>query len=87
MNLASEILVIILSVFLAVFLIVGIILAVYLIKLTKQIRNVTQSAEKTANSIESIVSRVAKVTSPLFLAEIFNKILNYFKKDKEKEEK
>jgi len=87
MNLAAEILVIILSVFLAVFLIVGIILFVYLIKLTRQIRNVAESAEKTVGDIESIVSRVAKVTSPLFLAEIVNKVINLFKKDKEKGEK
>ena len=87
MNLAAEILVIILSIFLAIFLIVGIVLFVYLIKLTKQIRSVAQSAEKAAGDIESIVSRVAKVTSPMFLAEIVNKIINLFKKDKEKEEK
>lgn len=83
MNLAAEILVIILSIFLAIFLILGIVLIAYLIKLTRQIRDITTSAEKTVGEIETIVTRIGKVTSPIFLAEIIGKLLSFFKKDKE----
>jgi len=85
MNLAAEILVVILSIFLAIFLILGIILLAYLIKLTRQIKKISLSAEKTVGDIESIVSRVVQVTSPMFLAEIVSKLLKIFKKsNKEK---
>jgi uncharacterized protein YoxC len=56
MNTASEILVIILSVFLALFLILGIVLTIYLIKITRQIKHITQTAEKTVDGIENVVS-------------------------------
>ena len=85
MNLAAEILVVILSIFLAIFLILGIILLAYLIKLTRQIKKISLSAEKTVGDIESIVSRIVQVTSPMFLAEIVSKLLKIFKKsNKEK---
>jgi len=82
MNLAAEILVVILSIFLAIFLILGIILLAYLIKLTRQIKKISLSAEKTVGDIESIVSRIVQVTSPMFLAEIVSKLLKFFKKSK-----
>ena len=82
MNLAAEILVVILSIFLAIFLILGIILLAYLIKLTRQIKKISLSAEKTVGDIESIVSRIVHVTSPMFLAEIVSKLLKFFKKSK-----
>lgn len=78
MSPASEILVIILSVFLAVFLVLGIILSIYLIKLTREIRVITQSASRTVGHIESAVSGVAKLTSPLFLAEIIGRYIKKF---------
>ncbi len=80
MNTASEILVIILSIFLAVFLVVGIILGIYLIKLSRDIRAVTKSAERTVGHIESAVSGVAKLTSPLFIAEIIGRYVKKFTK-------
>ncbi|MDK2899411.1 MAG: hypothetical protein PWQ10_598 [Patescibacteria group bacterium] len=82
MNSAAEVLVIFLSVFLAIFLMLGIILTGYLIGLTKQIREITKSAGRTANSLESIISGIAKVVSPMFAAEMFNKFINSFKKNK-----
>ncbi|TAL15223.1 hypothetical protein EPN95_00410 [Patescibacteria group bacterium] len=85
MNTASEILVIILSVFLAVFLLLGIILSIYLIKLTRDIRAVTKSAERTVNHIESAVSGVAKITSPLFVAEIIGRYIKKFTKKRKGE--
>lgn len=80
MSPASEILVIILSVFLAIFLLLGIILSIYLIKLTRDIREVTKSATRTVNNIESAVSGVAKLTSPLFVAELVGRYIKKFKK-------
>jgi uncharacterized protein YoxC len=85
MNTPAEILVIILSVFLAIFLVVGIILSIYLIKLTRDIRAVTKSAGRTVSHIESAVSGVAKLTSPLFLAEIIGRYIKKFTKKKKGE--
>jgi len=82
MNSSAEILVIILSIFLAIFLIVGIILTIYLINLTRQIRKVTKSAERTVGNLESAVSGFTKVVSPIFVAEMINKFIKKIKKDK-----
>ncbi len=80
MNPAAEILVIILSIFLAIFLLLGIILSIYLIKLSKEIREITRSASRTVGHIESAVSGVARLTSPIFLAEIIGRYIKKFTK-------
>ncbi len=85
MNFAAEILVVILSVFLAIFLILAIILSAYLISLTRQIRRITSSAERTVDNIENVVADVSKVTTPMFIAELISKIINKFKKDKKED--
>jgi uncharacterized protein YoxC len=85
MSSAAEILVIILSITLAVFLILGIVLTIYLIKLTRDIRAITQSAERTVNNIESAVSGVARLTSPLFFAEMIARYIKKFTKSKKGE--
>lgn len=82
MNSAAEILVIILSIFLAFFLILGIILTIYLISLTRQIRKVTRSAERTVDNLESVVTGFARVLSPMFMAEMINRFIKSFKKKK-----
>jgi uncharacterized protein YoxC len=82
MNSASEILVIILSIFLAIFLILGIILTIYLIRLSHDIREVTKSAGRTVNAIESTISNVTKFASPLFVAELIGRYVKKFKKGK-----
>lgn len=76
----AQILVIILSVFLAIFLLLGIILAVMLIKLTKEIKQVTDSAKRTAGGIESIVSGVSRFTSPGFVLGLITKRIKKRKK-------
>jgi len=83
MNIAAEILVIILSVTLTVFLVFAIILTVYLINLTRQIRKVTDSAERTVGNIESAVSQAVRTSLPVLITEMFTKFLKKFKKDKE----
>ena len=82
MNSASEILVIILSIFLALFLVLGIALIIYLIKLTREIRDITKTAEHTITSVDSVVSNIAKFASPIFMAEMLSKLAKKFKKEK-----
>ena len=82
MNVAAEILVVILSVFLAVFLILGIILTIYLINLTRQIRKVTNAAERTVGGLESVISKISKSISPIIVAETIAKYVKKFKKEK-----
>lgn len=82
MNTTAFILVIILSVFLALFLILGIVLTVYLIKITRQIKHITQTAEKTVDGIESAVSNLSKFTSPFIVADTLRKYIKKFTKGK-----
>jgi 1,4-dihydroxy-2-naphthoate octaprenyltransferase len=86
MSPAAEILVIILSVVLTIFLIVGMVLIVYLIVLTRQIRKVTKSAERTVEDFGSVVSKVSKVVQPIFVAETINSFMKKFKKKKKGED-
>lgn len=61
---AAQILVIILSIFLAVFLLLGIILTIMLIRVTKQIKDITESAQRTVTGFERMVDGAAKIISP-----------------------
>lgn len=70
MNSAAEILVLVLAIALAVLLTLSIVLAVYLINLTRQIRRVTDSVERTIYNIESAASGASKIISPLFVADL-----------------
>jgi uncharacterized protein YoxC len=78
MDSAAEVLVIILAVVLSVFLIVGIILVIYLIRLSAEIRRIAKSAQHMVGSVESAVSGVTRLTSPLFFAEIISKSIKKF---------
>lgn len=75
----AQILVIILSTFLAIFLILAIILTILLIKVTRQIKVVTATATRTANSIEKTIAGFTVATSP---ALIFRTVMKYIKKHK-----
>ena len=57
----AQILVIILSLLLAIFLLMAIFLVGMLIKVTRQIKRVTESAERTAGRIEHVVARFGSV--------------------------
>jgi uncharacterized protein YoxC len=72
----AQILVIILSVFLAIFLLLAIILVTMLIKVTHQIKNVTDSAKRTADHIEDAVAGVGKLTSPIFFMGLVKKMMH-----------
>ena len=78
---ALEILVIILSTFLAIFLLLGIILAVLLVRVTRQIKRVTSSAERTVNGIEGMVANASKFSSPALLVKM---AVNQFNKRRKK---
>ena len=65
---AMQILVIILASFLAVFLLLAVILVVLLIKVTRQIKQVTTSAQTTVDHINNFTANAAKVTSPALIA-------------------
>lgn len=84
MGSAAEILVIILSVFLAIFLLLGITLIIYLIKVTREIRKVTASAQRTASTIEATVARVQGVASALTVGGIVGRIFKKSKTPKKK---
>lgn len=80
MSTAAEILVIIVSSVLSVFLILAIILAIYLVKLTAEIRRLAKSAQNTVGHIDSAVSGISKVTSPLFVGQLVGKYIKKFMK-------
>lgn len=80
----AQVLVIILSIFLAIFLLLAIALTVILIKLTQQIKAVTGSAQRTAETIEKSVTIFTNVTSPLYLAREMAKQVKKFKRKQEK---
>ena len=82
MNSAAEVLVIILSIALAFFLVLGIVLMIYLIILTRQIRRVTNSAEKTVDNLGSVVSGLSKVITPMYIAEMVGKFVKKSKRSK-----
>lgn len=75
----AMILVIILSIFLAFFLLLSIILIVQLLRVTKQIKSVTSTAERAAQKFESVATNVATFSSPAMIAKI---VTNFIKKSK-----
>lgn len=87
MSSAAEVLVVILSIVLSVFLVFATILAVYLIRLSAQIRNITKSAEKTVDDIESVVSQAGRVITPMFFSEMINRFVKKVKKSHNKGDK
>lgn len=84
MSSAAEILVIILAIVLSVFLIVGIILVIYLIRLSAEIRRIASTAQHAVSSVESAVSGMSRLTSPLFIAEMVGKYIKKFTKTSRK---
>ncbi len=78
----AQVLVIILSIFLGVFLLLAIALTAMLIKVTKQIRTVTDSAQRTAEHIEKAVSGVSRTISPMLIMRMVTKFMKKTKKEK-----
>ena len=84
MDTAAEILVIITSSVLVVFLIIAIILGIYLIKLSAEIRRVTKSAQTTIDQVETTVSGISKLISPVFAAEMISRMVKKYSKEEKK---
>ena len=80
MSTAAEILVIIVSSVLSIFLIISIILGIYLIKLTAEIRRLAKTAQNTVDHIDTAVTGVSKIASPIFVAEVVGKYIKKFTK-------
>lgn len=79
----AHVLVIILSIFLAIFLLLGIILIIMLIRVTLQIKKVTESAQRTADGIEGIVTGFSKFSSPSLVGKMVLSRVKKLRKRKE----
>ena len=79
---AALVLVIILSVVLAIFLVLAIVLVVLLIKVTKQIKAVTSTAQKTAEGIDATVRNLSVASSPFAIAKIIKNVISLNKTKK-----
>lgn len=77
----AQVLVIILSIFLAIFLLLAIILTAMLIKVTKQIKTVTGSAQRTAENIEKSIAGMTRAMSPMIIMKV---VAKFFKKSKKR---
>lgn len=76
----AQILVIILSIFLAIFLLLAIILTVLLIKVTRQIKEVTGTAARTAQGLEKAIAGFTAITSPIVMFQAAMKYIKKYKK-------
>jgi len=72
---ASGVLVIILGITLAIFLVLAVVLMILLIRVTQQIKNITDTAERTVTKMESAAGNVSKLTNPLTVVSILRKTL------------
>jgi len=70
MNGAEQFLVILLSSFLAIFLLLGIITLSLVIKLLKQIRQITEHAENIAERAEAVTNMVGKAAGPMAIGKL-----------------
>lgn len=79
---AMYVLVIILSVFLAIFLLVGIISMILIIKLTKQIRDISSTAQTAVSRVSAFANNIAKLSSPTILVDTIRNTVDRLKNDK-----
>jgi cell division protein FtsL len=70
-----DILVIMLSLTLAVFLVLAIMLVLYLIRIAKQVSNITDKASKTADHIEAIGKAASSVGPLSFITNIVSSVV------------
>ncbi len=87
MNNASEVLLIVVSTTLTIFLIVGIIAISYLIKILKNIRNITEKADHIADQAESVTAFFQKSAGTAALGKLVANIVNTFKSGNDKDDK
>ena len=75
---AEQILVIMLSTALAIFLVLAIILTAYLIAIAKKMKEVAESAERTAQHVEGLVSDVQHAIAPAAISGFFLDLVDRF---------
>ncbi len=73
---AYGVLVIILSITLAIFLVVGIILLIQLIKLTKQVRGITEKADAVMDDVEAVSEFFRKSAAPVAIGQLVSNIVS-----------
>lgn len=78
----AHVLVVILSVFLAIFLVLAIVLTVILIRITRQIKQITGTVQRTTDNVEKAVVGFANVTSATYLAKTLKSFVKKYKSDK-----
>lgn len=72
---AAGALVIILAAVLAIFLILAVILMVLLIRVTQQIKHITESAERTVYQVENAATNVSRLTTPMTAVKMLRKVV------------
>ena len=82
----AQILVITLAVALVIFLVLAIILTTKLIQISRQIRRITNTAERAAVKVESVVNSAAAMVAPAAIAKIIKSMMYKTKKHKNKED-
>jgi len=75
MNTASEVLLIIVSAILAIFLLVLIAAIIYVVKILRQVKRITERAETVAGSVEAAASAFGRTAAPLAVLKIISKIV------------
>ncbi len=80
----AQILVIILAIVLVIFLLLASALVVLLLKITKQIKSITSTAERTVQQFEKSASNLSKFSSPMMLARLVKGKLSKRKKTSKK---
>ena len=84
MSSAAEILVVILSIALAIFIVLGIVCFVLIIRVTRQIGDVTERIQNAAKNVDEMAQNIAQITSPIIITK---SVMSIFKKFKSKGEK
>ena len=84
MSSAAEILVVILLIALAVFIVLGIICFILIIRVTRQIGDITKNMQNISSGIDNIVQNFVQISSPII---IMKTVLDLFKKFNKKGEK
>lgn len=72
---AAGILVIILAVVLAIFLVLAVVLMTLLIRVTQQIKHITESAERTVAHVETAATNVSRLTTPMTVVRMLKKVV------------
>jgi phosphate starvation-inducible membrane PsiE len=75
---AAEILVIILSITLAMLLVLSIVLVAYLIKIARQIKRITATAERAADKFDTVANIVQRAAGPAVITKLVGDIISRF---------